>query len=123
MEERAGHSRSKFKQKKTENTVSVSDTNSVSEASENNEEYAKMNSLSITNWFATFLIQDIPIIGGICLIVWALSDKYSEGKRQYAIARLIYKLIWDLVALATLYVAYIIGSGLLEKLIEYMDKL
>lgn len=123
MEERAGHSRSKFKQKKTENTVSVSDTNSVSEASENNEEYAKMNSLSITNWFATFLIQDIPIIGGICLIVWALSDKYSEGKRQYAIARLIYKLIWDLVALATLYVAYIIGSGLIEKLIEYMDKL
>lgn len=117
MEERAGHSRSKFKQKKTENTVSVS------EASENNEEYAKMNSLSITNWFATFLIQDIPIIGGICLIVWALSDKYSEGKRQYAIARLIYKLIWDLVALTTLYVAYIIGSGLLEKLIEYMDKL
>lgn len=123
MEERAGHSRSKFKQKKTENTVSVSNTNSVSEASENNEEYAKMNSLSITNWFATFLIQDIPIIGGICLIVWALSDKYSEGKRQYAIARLIYKLIWDLVALTTLYVAYIIGSGLLEKLIEYMDKL
>ena len=95
----------------------------ITDEDEENSEYEKMYSLSFTNWFFTFLIQDIPIIGEIALLIWAISDKYSEGKKQYAKARLIYKLIFDILAFTTLYILFVVGMNVLEGVIEYMSML
>lgn len=86
-------------------------------------EYEKTNSLSISNWFFTFLIQDIPVIGEIALLIWAFQKRNATGKRQYAVARLIYKLIFDIIAMVILFIMYSMASGALNKLIEYMESI
>lgn len=86
-------------------------------------EYEKTNSLSVSNWFFTFLIQDIPIIGEIALLIWAFQKRNATGKRQYAVARLIYKLIFDIIAVVILFIMYSMASGALNKLIEYMESI
>lgn len=86
-------------------------------------EYAQMPSLTFINWFLTFLIQDIPIIGEIALIIWACQKGNAEGKRQYALARLVYKIIFDIIAIVTLVMVYMITTNVLQGLVNYMDKL
>lgn len=99
------------------------DQNKNKNVVEQNCEYEKTNSLSVSNWFFTFLIQDIPIIGEIALLIWAFQKRNATGKRQYAVARLIYKLIFDIIAVAILFIMYSMASGALNKLIEYMESI
>ena len=88
-----------------------------------NSEFEMAKCISFTNWFLTFLIQDIPIIGEIALLLWACSKRNAVGKRQYAIARLIYKLIFDAIAIVIIFMLFKIASGALDALIVYMEAL
>lgn len=88
-----------------------------------NSEFEMAKCISFTNWFLTFLIQDIPIIGEIALLFWACSKRNAVGKRQYAIARLLYKLIFDIIAIAIIFVLFKVASGALDALIVYMEVL
>lgn len=97
--------------------------NKVSDEDLENSEYELMYSLSFTNWLFTFLIQDIPIIGEIALLFWSFSRKQPVGKKHYARARLIYKLIFDILAFITLYILYVVGIQVLQGVIEYMEML
>ena len=69
------------------------------------------------------MIQDIPIIGEIALIFWACSKRNAVGKRQYAIARLIYKLIFDAIAIAILIGMFMVARHFIDMLIQYMEML
>lgn len=88
-----------------------------------NSEFEMAKCISFTNWFLTFLIQDIPIIGEVALLFWACSKRNAVGKRQYAIARLIYKLIFDVIAIMIIFMLFKIASGALDALIVYMEAL
>lgn len=103
--------------------VEEKDIKKESKPDREKEGYEMVPAISVGNWFFTFLIQDIPVIGIIALLIWACSDKFSEGKRQYAIARLMYQLIFTGITGVTIYILYIVGTGLLTKLIDYMQML
>ena len=97
--------------------------NKISDEDLENSEYELMYSLSFTNWLLTFLIQDIPIIGEIALLFWSFSRKQPVGKKHYARARLIYKLIFDALAIITIYLLYVVGMQVLQGVIQYMEML
>lgn len=116
-----GVSGASSKEKLVMQSENFTDKNKNIISDDQSSDYEKTNSLSISNWFFTFLIQDIPIIGEIALLIWAFQKRNATGKRQYAIARLIYKIIFDAIAIVILYIMYMMASGAINKLIEYME--
>ena len=76
----------------------------------------------VHRWFVTFMCMNIPVIGWLYLFVLALSP--SKGpRRDFAKAYLLYKLVFLLLALAILAVAFHYGMEILDKLLAYMEML
>ena len=68
------------------------------------------------------MCMNIPVIGWLYLFVLALSP--SKGpRRDFAKAYLLYKLVFLLLALAILAVAFHYGMEVLDKLLAYMEML
>ena len=60
------------------------------------------------DWFLTILISNIPLIGLIMLVVWAVDKENNPSKSNWAKA----KLIWYLVGFGfALMVLFIVGFG------------
>lgn len=112
-----------IKSKISKQSEKFSDRKKKKLESDEEVDFEKANCISFTNWFFTFLIQDIPIIGEIALIFWACSKRNAVGKRQYAIARLIYKLIFDAIAIAILIGMFMVARHFIDMLIQYMEML
>lgn len=124
MESRkVGNFGANIKSKISEQSKKFSDRKKKKLKSDEEVDFEKANCISFTNWFFTFLIQDIPIIGEIALIFWACSKRNAVGKRQYAIARLIYKLIFDAIAIAILIGMFMVARHFIDMLIQYMEML
>lgn len=76
----------------------------------------------VHRWFVTFMCMNIPIFGWIYLLILAFSP--SKGpRRDFAKAYLIYKLIFLMISLAILAVAFHYGMELLDQLLAYMEML
>ena len=64
--------------------------------------------MSVGSWIGTLILSAIPIVGFICLIVWAVSSSPDKRSRKnWAIAQFILTLI--MVAVTIL--AYVITGG------------
>ena len=64
--------------------------------------------MSVGSWIGTLILSAIPIVGFICLIVWAVSSSPEKRSRKnWAIAQFILTLI--MVAVTIL--AYVITGG------------
>lgn len=67
------------------------------------------------DWFITILIANIPVVGFIMLIVWALEKEGNPSKANWAKA----KLIWYLVGLGIVILfLMIIGFGAISGVFE-----
>lgn len=57
--------------------------------------YARQNTdMSVGSWIGTMILTAIPIVGFICLIVWAVSSSPEKrARKNWAIAQFILMLI------------------------------
>ena len=57
--------------------------------------YARQNTdMSVGSWIGTLILTAIPIVGFICLIVWAVSSSPEKrARKNWAIAQFILMLI------------------------------
>jgi large-conductance mechanosensitive channel/ribosomal protein L37E len=57
----------------------------------------KEQPVSFSNWLGTYMIRFIPFVGSlvffVMLIVWSIGRDVSESKKNWARAKLVYKLI------------------------------
>ena len=60
----------------------------------------KTTDMSVGAWLGTLILQAIPIVGFICMIVWAVSSSPEKRSRKnWAIAQFILMLIGLIVAI------------------------
>lgn len=76
------------------------------------EHYEKNPDVSIGNWFGSKLLLAIPGVHLIMLIVWAITCK-RKSKRSYAIASLLWELVFLIVLVA---VVMLFGKQILDWL-------
>lgn len=55
------------------------------------------NAVTTTQWIGTIFLTLIPVIGIVCLLIWAFSDSTSPSKVNYARALLLLFLIFVIV--------------------------
>ena len=108
------------------NLVSASDEDALPDDEEvllpSKKERRVPPAVPVHRWFVTFMCMNIPVIGWLYLFVLALSP--SKGpRRDFAKAYLLYKLVFLLLALAILAVAFHYGMEVLDKLLAYMEML
>ena len=79
--------------------------------------YARQNTdMSVGSWIGTLILSAIPIVGFICLIVWAVSSSPEKRSRKnWAIAQFVLTLIT--VAIGIL-IYVITGGALLAYLLS-----
>lgn len=75
----------------------------------------------VHGWFVTFMCMNIPVIGWIYLMILAFTSK--GPKKEFARAYLLYKLVFLILALAILAVAFHYGMIVLDKVLAYMEML
>lgn len=70
--------------------------------------------MSVGAWVGTLILTAIPIVGFICLIVWAVSSSPEKRSRKnWAIAQFIIMLITFVL---TIILVAVFGSGLVDAL-------
>ena len=76
--------------------------------------YARQNTdMSVGDWVGTLILSAIPIVGFICLIVWAVSSSPEKRSRKnWAIAQFILTLIGVAIGIAIFVYAAIGGASL-----------
>lgn len=74
------------------------------------------------DWFHTFMIMNIPIVGWIYLYRLAYSGEENQ-LRDFAQAYLYYKLIFLVIGLLFLILFLSAGAIILDKLLAYMQML
>ena len=81
----------------------------------NGNTYARQDTdMSVGSWIGTMILSAIPIVGFICLIVWAVSSSPEKRSRKnWAIAQFILTLI---VVAFTILVYAITGGAFLAYL-------
>ncbi len=67
-----------------------------------------LKTVSIGDWIITIIVTSIPIIGFICLVVWALDKNIPVSKSNFAKASLILYVLFFLLAV---FFVGIIGFG------------
>lgn len=75
----------------------------------------------VHSWFVTFMCMNIPLIGWLYLFILAFSAK--GPKKEFARAYILYKLVFLILALAILAVAFHYGMLFLDKVLAYMEML
>ena len=67
----------------------------------NGNTYARQDTdMSVGSWIGTLILSTIPIVGFICLIVWAVSSSPEKRSRKnWAIAQFILTLIGVVIAI------------------------
>ncbi|MCH7409745.1 hypothetical protein MM239_10095 [Belliella sp. DSM 111904] len=74
--------------------------------------------VNTSDWFLTVFIANIPIIGFIMLIVWALDKNGNPSKANWAKA----KLIWMAIAVGIgMLVFFLIGFGAISGFFDNFD--
>lgn len=75
----------------------------------NGNTYARQDTdMSVGSWIGTLILSAIPIVGFICLIVWAVSSSPEKRSRKnWAIAQF----ILTLIAVAFTILVYAITGG------------
>lgn len=73
-------------------------------------------------WFHTFMIMNIPIVGWIYLLSIVRSKKENQ-LRDFAHAYLYYKLVFLIISLLILFLLVLIGMEVLDRLLAYMEML
>lgn len=78
----------------------------------NGNTYARQDTdMSVGAWIGTLILSAIPIVGFICLIVWAVSSSPEKRSRKnWAIAQFILSLI--VVAIGVLVYVVVGGASL-----------
>ena len=70
--------------------------------------------MSVGAWVGTLILTAIPLVGFICLIVWAVSSSPEKRSRKnWAIAQFIIMLI---TIVLTIVLVAVFGSGLMDAL-------
>ncbi|MBQ6856445.1 MAG: hypothetical protein IJO13_05010 [Lachnospiraceae bacterium] len=82
----------------------------------------KQTSDSAYNWFFTFMCMDIPLIGFIYLFYLAFNKK-DRGRREFARAYILYKILFLIISAILLIMIAEIGLDVLDKVLEYMQML
>lgn len=82
----------------------------------NGNTYARQDTdMSVGSWIGTLILSAIPIVGFICLIVWAVSSSPDKRSRKnWAIAQFILQLI----VIAIVVLAYVAGGASLAYLLS-----
>ena len=82
----------------------------------NGNTYARQDTdMSVGAWIGTLILSAIPVVGFICLIVWAVSNSAEKRSRKnWAIAQFILQLI----VIAIVALAYIAGGASLAYLLS-----
>lgn len=82
----------------------------------NGNTYARQDTdMSVGAWIGTLILSAIPVVGFICLIVWAVSSSAEKRSRKnWAIAQFILQLI----VIAIVALAYIAGGASLAYLLS-----
>lgn len=82
----------------------------------NGNTYARQDTdMSVGSWIGTLILSAIPIVGFICLIVWAVSSSPEKRSRKnWAIAQFILQLI----VIAIVVLAYVAGGASLAYLLS-----
>lgn len=76
--------------------------------------YQPQSDMSIGEWVGTLILTCIPLVGFICLIVWAASSSdEKKSRKNWAIAQLIVMAIMTVLSIA-LTVAF--GAALFQAL-------
>lgn len=75
----------------------------------------------VHSWFVTLMCMNIPLIGWIYLFILAFSSK--GPKKEFARAYILYKLVFLILALAILAVAFHYGMLFLDRVLAYMEML
>jgi hypothetical protein len=78
---------------------------------------------SFGNWFLTFLVMDIPVIGFITLLLWAFGPHTDPVKRTFARARLFYRILFAALSVFLLWNVFRLALPQLEKLLDYLQKI
>ena len=64
--------------------------------------------MSVGSWIGTLILSAIPIVGFICLIVWAVSSSTEKRSRKnWAIAQF----VLTLIGVAIVILVYVITGG------------
>ena len=82
----------------------------------NGNTYARQDTdMSVGSWIGTLILSAIPVVGFICLIVWAVSSSPEKRSRKnWAIAQF----ILTLIVIAIVALAYIAGGASLAYLLS-----
>ena len=71
-----------------------------------------VDDMSVGDWLITLILTFIPVVGFICLIVWAVGSSYEKRSRKnWAIAQFIISIIF--MVLSILFVSCV-GIGTLS---------
>lgn len=74
--------------------------------------------VNTSDWFLTVFIANIPVVGFIMLIVWALDKNGNPSKANWAKA----KLIWTALAVGLgLLILFIVGFGAISGFFDNFD--
>ena len=81
----------------------------------------KHPTVTASDWFLTILIANIPVIGFIMLIVWAVDKTGNPNKANWAKAKLIwYAIGFGLMILLLLMIGFGTVSGVFDE-IDWSD--
>lgn len=82
------------------------------------------NAVTTTQWIGTFLLTAIPIVGLVCLFIWAFSNSTSPSKVNFARATLILFLIFVVIpAIAFAVICFIMWPVVAETLAPIISSL
>jgi len=70
----------------------------------------------IGGWLGTLLLSSIPLVGFICLLVWAFSSNTNKNKKNFAIAMLIFMVI-------LLVISVILYASIMAAIGSFFDQL
>lgn len=68
---------------------------------------------SVGDWILTLIITGLPVIGFICLLIWAFSSGTSISKKNWAKANLIVMLIFSAI---TIFILIMFGGVILAAI-------
>ena len=77
---------------------------------------------SVRSWFYTFMCMNMPVVGWFYLFHEAKHEEDPQRK-EFARAYLFYKLVFLITGLVVLLILLLIGLGLLDQLLAYMEML
>lgn len=64
----------------------------------------------VGGWLGTLILSAIPLVGFICLLVWAFGSNTNKNKKNFAIAMLIFMIIITVIAIV-LYASILSAIG------------